>query len=124
MDAPTLEELTQIICCRYEGATKKEIKEILIVFGATPQEVDLLFRHIHCVRRKYNNSAVIYYNGAWHTLDNDSYYSSLIEMLHIYPDDVTDYGMAMGSKPYLLRDIAHDLFRKIFILFVFLLVIK
>ena len=103
MDVPTLEALTQIICCKYEGATKKEIKEILIVFGATPQEVDLL-----------NNSEIVYYNGAWHTLDNDSYYSSLIEMLHIYPDNVTDYGMAMGSKPYWLRDIDHDLFRKIF----------
>ena len=114
MDVPTLEALAQIICCKYEGATKKEIKEILIVFGATPQEVELLFRHIHYVRRKYNNSEIIYYNGTWHTLDNDSYYSSLIEMLHIYPDNVTDYGMAMGSKPYWLRDIDHDLFRKIF----------
>lgn len=114
MDTPTLEALTQIICCKYEGATKKEIKETLILFGATPQEVDLLFRHIHYARRRHHsNSEVAYYDGAWHTID-DSYYSSLIEMLHIYPDNVTYYGRAIGSKPYWLRDIDHDLFRKIF----------
>ena len=63
MEVPTLEALTQIICCKYEGATKKEIKEILIVFGATPQEVDLLFRHINYVRRKYNNSETPLWGG-------------------------------------------------------------
>lgn len=94
MEVPTLEALTQIICCKYEGATKKEIKEILIVFGATPQEVDLLFRHIHYVWRKYNNSEIVYYNGAWHTLDNDSYYRMSEQDASYYLSELVKNGYA------------------------------